>query len=185
MSDDADRVVWTNWSHSPAHLFVPESFYIVTAGTYQKVRHFNTAQRRTLLLATLFEQAETFGWMLQAWAALENHYHFVAKAPENADSLRSMIQAVHSVTAKAVNAEDGTPARQVWFQYRDTCLTNEKSYLARLHYVHTNPVKHGAAAAAENYSWCSMSWFCRKAKPGFRRMVLTFPCDRISIDDDF
>ena len=179
------EVLWTHWPHGPTHLFVPEAFYIVTASTYRKERYFNTPQRLTLVLSTLFAQAERFGWMLQAWAVMQNHYHFVAQAPQNARSLRTMLRAIHSVTAKAVNAEDGTAARQVWYQYRDTCLTNEKSYFARLHYVHTNPVKHGVTAKAEDYPWCSMRWFVQKANPAFRRTVLSFKCDRISIEDDF
>ena len=185
MQTRATEILQTNWAHSPSHLFVPGAFYIVTAGTYEKARIFRSSQRLTLLLATLFEQAERFGWLLQAWAVMQNHYHFVAQAPQDANSLKSMVQAIHSLTARTVNAEDETPGRKVWFQYRDTCLTNEKSYLARLHYVHNNPVKHGIAPVAENYPWCSMGWFTQKAEAGFRRMVLSFPCDRISIDNDF
>jgi putative transposase len=179
------EVVWTHWPHGPTHLFMPEGFYIVTVSTYLKERIFNTPERLTLVLSTLFEQAERFGWMFQAWAVMQNHYHFVAQAPQNVKSLRTMLRAVHSKTAKAVNAEDGSPGRQVWYQYRDTCLTNEKSYFARLHYVHINPVKHGLVAAAEDYQWCSMGWLLQKANPAFRQTVLSFPCDRISIEDDF
>jgi putative transposase len=185
MEQDASDIVWTHWAHSPSHLFLPEAFYIVTAGTYQKERIFHSPQRRTLVLSTLFDQARRFGWGLQAWAVMQNHHHFVAQAPKDAKSLRTMLRAIHSVTAKVVNAEDATPGRQVWFQYRETCLTHEKSHFARLHYVHGNPVKHGVVAAAENYPWCSMGWFLQKADPAFRRTVLSFKCDRISIEDDF
>jgi len=176
---------FAQWSHSPSHLFISGASYIVTAGTYLKERVFDTPARLTLVLETIFQQAENFGWQLQAWAMLQNHYHLVAHAPQDGETLKPMIQAIHSLTARAINAEDGAPGRKVWYQYRDTCLTNEKSYFARLNYVHNNPVKHGLVAAAENYRWCSMSWFLQMANPGFRRMVLSFPCDRISIDDDF
>ena len=161
----------TQWAHAPSHCFIPGATYIVTARTYQKKRVFHSPERRSLVVATLFERAQEFGWSLQAWAVLSNHCHFVAHAPEDAKTLKHMLQAIHSVTARAVNEQDRTPGRKVWFQYRDTCLTNEKSYLARLHYVHMNAVKHGVAAAAENYRWCSMGWFLREAKPGFRRIV--------------
>ncbi|HOZ47839.1 MAG TPA: transposase [Candidatus Hydrogenedentes bacterium] len=175
----------TQWAHSPSHLFEPGSAYIATAGTYGKKHILNSPERKTLVLSALFEQAQAFGWLLEAWAVLSNHYHFVAHAPDDADTLKRMIQALHSTTARVLNAEDNAPGRTVWFQYRDTCLTNQKSYLARLHYVHTNPAKHGVVAAAENYPWCSMSWFQREAKPAFCRTVLSFKCDRVSVYDDF
>lgn len=185
MNQESAEVHSTAWAHSPSHCFVPGQAYIVTARAYRKAPVFASPERRTLLLSTLFEQAEQFQWSLQAWAVLPNHYHFVAHAPEDARSLKRMIQALHSFTARAVNAEDRTSGRKVWYQYRDTCITNERSYFARLHYVHCNPVKHGLVAAAENYPWCSMSWFLREADSGFRRTVLSFKCDDISIDDDF
>ena len=33
-----------------------------------------------------------------------------------------------------------------------------KSYLARLNYVHQNPVKHGLVRVANQYRWCSAAW---------------------------
>jgi putative transposase len=173
------------WHHSPSHLFVPGSTYMVTAGTSGKHDLFDAPARLDLLLSALFEQAERFGWRLQAWAAMRNHYHFVATAPEDAATLKSMIGALHSKTAIAINKLDGTPGRKVWFQYWDSCVTYEKSYLARLHYVHQNPVKHGIVTDAEAYRWCSMGWFIREAESGFRKTVLSFPHDTVNVLDDF
>ena len=175
----------TDWAHSPAHCFIPNATYIVTAGTYRKQRIFYTPDRLSLVQNTLFDQAAKFGWELQAWAILQNHYHFIAIAPKKAESLRSMLQSLHSLTARAVNREDKTPNRKVWFQYYDTCITNETSYFARLHYVHTNPVKHRLFQNAENYQWCSMNWFKFNADTGFYQTVVSFKTDQISIQDDF
>jgi putative transposase len=173
------------WPHAPPHLFLPAATYFITAGTYRKQHFFRQPDRLEVLQASLFEHAEEFGWRLEAWAFFSNHYHIVAQAPEDAKSLSPMLQSLHSKTAVYVNALDATPARKVWWQHRDTCLTYEKSYLARLHYVHNNPVHHGLVPIAENYRWCSMRWFVREAKPGFRRTVLSFKIDRLNIPDDF
>ncbi len=180
-----DDAYMTHWAHSPSHLFVPGAAYFITASTHAKKRLLNTPERMSLVLSALFEQATTFGWELQAWAVMSNHYHLVAHAPEDATTLKPMLQSVHSLTARALNVQDNTPGRQVWFQYRDTCLTFEKSYLARLNYVHNNPVKHGLVQNAEQYPWCSMAWFMREAKASFRNTVLSFKWDKVSVPDDF
>jgi len=73
----------------------------------------------------------------------------------------------------------------VWFQYWETLLTNERAYLARLHYVHENAVHHGIVRSAASYPWCSAAWFERSARPAFRKTVLRFPCDRVSVPDEF
>ncbi len=184
MSHDPEPV-YVEWPHAPSHLFQPEAFYFVTAGTYMKKHFFNSPEDKTLLLNTLFEQAEHFEWRLEAWPVLSNHYHFVAQAPEDAESLKPMLRAVHSLTARYVNNRDAASGRTVWYRYRDTCLTNQRSYLARLNYAHCNPVKHKVVERAWDYPWCSMRWFVNQAEGGFRERVLSFDAERVEIEDDF
>jgi putative transposase len=173
------------WHHAPPHLFMPGAIYMITASTRDKARLFNSSEKLNQLREVIFGQVSRYGWMLEAWALFENHYHLVTRAPEKVDSLKQMMRTIHSQSALWLNQLDNAPGRQVWFQYRDTCLTYEKSYLARLHYVHNNPVKHGIVAAAEQYPWCSMAWFLNRAQDGFRKTVLSFKIDRLAVDDDF
>jgi putative transposase len=88
-------------------------------------------------------------------------------------------------TAKALNEMDGTPGRKIWHQYWDSRITYQPSYLARLQYVHHNPVHHGVALNADNYEWCSAAWFARTAEPAFVRTVASFKTDRLNVRDDF
>lgn len=108
----------------------------------------------------------------QAWAVLNNHYHFIAQAPEDATTLEKLMRQLHSITAVEINRWDNTPGRQVWFNYWDSCLTYERSYLARLHYVHTNPTKHGLVHNAMNYPFCSYKWFVEQGEEEIKRQVL-------------
>ena len=75
--------------------------------------------------------------------------------------------------------------RQVWFNYWDTQLTFEKSYLARLSYVHQNAVKHGLVRQAHEYRWCSAAWFERTATPAHVKTIYGFKTDRVKIEDDY
>ena len=72
----------------------------------------------------------------------------------------------------------------VWFQYWDSRITYERSYLARLNYVHSNAVKHGLVRKAEEYEWCA-GWFQRKAERPFYETVMRMRSEGISIKDDF
>jgi putative transposase len=173
------------WHHSPIHLFVSGATYIVTGSTYEKAHFFNCPERLVLLQETLLEVLEKHGWILQAWAVFANHYHFIAVAPKTGISLGSLIKKFHSITAIEVNRLDRISGRQVWFQYWDTCLTYENSWLARLNYVHNNAVHHGIVKLAENYPYCSAGWFQQKADPAFQKKVNSFRHDCIKIVDDF
>jgi len=156
---------------------------MVTASTYRQSLLFLRRRRLDLLRDTLFSVAKALGWNLQAWAIMPNHYHFIAMSEGQPESLRALMRRLHSLTARQVNREDATPGRRVWFQYWDTHLTFEKSYLARLNYVHQNAVYHGLAKNAEHYPWCSAAWFARTAEPSFYQTVKSFRADKLNVVD--
>ena len=158
---------------------------MVTAGTYQKKPYLNTPERLDYFLETLFACAAEFGWSLQAWAVLTNHYHFIAASPDDSSTLRKLVSKLHMTTAKQLNIWDEQPGRKVWFQFWDSLITFERSYLARLNYVHHNPAHHGLVDAAADYPWCSAAWFEQSASPAFVSTVYGFKMDKLKVADDF
>ena len=80
---------------------------------------------------------------------------------------------------------DDMIGRSVWFNFWDTKLTYERSYLARLNYVHQNPVKHGLVNVANQYRWCSAAWFERTAAPAMVKTIYGFKIDKLNIADDY
>lgn len=159
--------------------------YMVTGAIFHNQHYLRENSKKEIVLQTLFERSKLLGWNLEAWAILNNHYHFIAQAPENIGSLQKLIRQIHSITAIQINKWDNTANRQVWCNYWDSCLTYEKSYLARLHYVHTNPVKHGLIENAFDYSYCSYRWFVEQSDASFKEQVLNQPIDRLSLIDNF
>ncbi|MGD0323966.1 MAG: hypothetical protein ABSD45_09545 [Terriglobia bacterium] len=175
----------TDWPHSPIHRLSQAGAYMVTCGTYLKIHHFQSAERLRFLCDALLRSAAEFGWNLQAWAVFSNHYHFVALSPARAEGLQDFIQKLHSDTALAANEWDRTQGRQVWFQYWDTQLTYQKSYFARLSYVHRNAVHHKLVREPSLYPWCSAGWFQRRATAAFYKTVMRFGIERLRVPDNF
>jgi len=174
-----------HWPHAPSRQVTGPGCYCVTASTLHKVRLFDTPEKLSLLENALLSALQDYGWQIQAWAVFTNHYHFVGVAPEAGADFPRMLGKLHKETASALNQIDGQLGRRVWFNYRDTELTYEKSHLARLAYVINNPVKHGLVSNAENYEWCSASWFRERADRSFYETVLSFKTDRVNVEDDF
>ena len=141
--------------------------------------------RLDLALNLLFKCATEFGWQLQAWAVLSNHYHFVALSPDDPGNLEFMLGKLHGAVATSLNAEDGIAGRKIFYQYWDTRITFQRSYLARLNYVHQNPVHHGVVGKASEYRWCSAAWFERNARLAFVKSVYRFGTARVRVKDDF
>jgi putative transposase len=116
---------------------------------------------------------------------MSNHYHFVALSPDDPQNLGSMLGKLHGEIAREFNAEDRTAGRKIFYQYWDTHITFQRSYLARLNYVHQNPVHHGVVRKASEYRWCSAAWFECGARPAFVKAVYRFKTGRVRVMDDF
>ena len=174
------------WPHAPPHRLGQAGTYFVTGSTYQKAHHFRGRDRLAVLHRGLLKMAESYGWQLEPWAAFSNHYHFVAHSPpSSAETLRPMLSLLHELTAKWVNKLDITPGRKVWHNFRDTRLTIQPSYLARLKYVHHNAVHHGLVPIANQYRFCSAGWFERSATPAQIKTIYGLKVDKLNVPDDF
>ena len=179
------ETIYKVYPHNPPHYFVPNAMYMITGSILHRQHLLKEDKRKELFLKTLFERTTLLGWNLEAWSVLHNHHHFIAQAPENAATLKKLVQQVHSITAIQINRWDDTPGRQVWQNYWDTCITYEKSYLARLRYVHENPVKHGLVDNAMNYPFCSYRWFIEQCGDDLKGQVFNQPIDKVNVFDDF
>jgi putative transposase len=157
----------------------------VTAGTYNKTHWFDTGLKRDLLERMLLSMSKQAGWQLEAWAVFANHYHFVARGNQQSTNLREFLHELHYDSARDLNEIDGEPGRTVWYNFWDTRLTHQYSYLARLNYVHQNAVKHGLVPVANQYPWCSAAWFERTASAAQVKMISSFKTDKVNVYDDF
>jgi len=129
--------------------------------------------------------AKEYEVALEAWAVFSNHYHFVGYTLGTTNRIREFVSHVHTETARVLNGLDGKPGRDVWYNFWDTKLTFETSYLARLNYVHQNAVRHNLATVANQYRWCSAAWFERTATPAQVKTIYGFKTDTVTVMDDF
>lgn len=172
------------WPHAPPHRLSLSGAYFVTASTYHKHHLFRGKSRLEVLHRGLLKVLKDSGWNLEAWAVFSNHYHFVANTQEPSN-LSSVLKDFHSKLAIWANRLDRTPRRKVLYNFRETHLTFEESYFARLNYTHQNPVRHRLVTVARDYPWCSASWFEREASRSHVKTVYGFKTDRVNVEDDF
>ncbi|MEM7315507.1 MAG: hypothetical protein AAF497_20385 [Planctomycetota bacterium] len=174
-----------DWPRAPVHRLNGKGAFMVTGATYNKQHLWRDPDTLDYFESQLLAKAIEFDWQLEAWAIFSNHYHFVGQAHVDAESLVPMIQSLHSESAIWLNDLDDEYDRQVWYNYWDTELTYEKSYFARLHYVHRNAVHHGLVTVPNQYRWCSAAWFEQTATPAQVKTIYSFKTDKLSVYDDF
>ena len=172
-----------DWPHAPIHRLNSDGVFMVTGATMHKNHFFTATERLRLLEGKLLTLAKEYVWHLEAWAGFSNHYHLIARGNHDAKDLGLFLKHLHAATARELNALDSQAGRRVWFNFWDTKLTFERSYLARLNYVHQNPVKHGLVAVANQYPWCSAGWLERTVSPAMVKTIYSFKTDKLKIDD--
>jgi putative transposase len=174
-----------DWPHAPPHRLESSGVYFLTARAAEQ-RHLLAAdEMKDWFLAKLFELCTQFSWKLEAWAVLSNHYHFVAHSPRgSAESLGPMVRKLHSQTTQELNRRDNKAGRtRLWQNYRETHLTFQHSYLARLHYVHQNAVHHGLVKVGSDWKWCSAATFKAAVSPAWLKTITSFKYDEIARAD--
>jgi len=174
-----------SWPHAPLHSFTPGGVYLITAATLRRKRLFHLDEKLDLLLDTTFGLVKDYQLILQAWAFFPNHYHLVVNFENSPKRHTDFVRHLHREPAIRLNHLDHTKGRRVMYEFWDTRLTFEKSWLAWLNYVHQNALKYGLVPVANQYPWCSAPWFETNARPSFVRSVYSFKTDQIRVPDDF
>ncbi|MBC8179557.1 transposase [candidate division KSB1 bacterium] len=175
---------YTNYKHSPAHLFIDKAYYIITAHTLKNIKPFFNDNRKKLLFdSIIFNFVERNSWELIAFFVGNNHYHILLNSGNNSKALPIIIKNIHRYTAIKLNKIDNKIGRQVWYQYWDTIITSEKSFYARFNYIHYNPVKHGYVKKSEDYKFCSYGYYYEKNKEDVIEIMKKYPFDRVKVKE--
>jgi len=179
----AERDIYREHPHAPAHLFRPGATYCVTARTLEGRPAMADPHRRQEVIDALHFAASRRAWTPLAWVVLTNHYHCLLQAPETeALTLRRLVLAVHRFTSSEWNDRDKCRGRQVWYQYWDTCVTHESSFWARLNYIHYNPVKHGLVDDPADYPYSSYRVWQERGDSNLRYIQDAYPWDRLDLE---
>jgi putative transposase len=177
---------YKTYVHTPPHLYRPGAKYFITALTYRKIRLFDDKAKEKLFLS-LLKACENYGWKLEDWVILENHYHIMLNAPKDKMNLPRFVSEYHKFTALFIkkNNPETIHLPKIFSNYWDTCISYERSYYARLNYIFYNPVKHGYVQNAEDYKWGSFYIRYREDGAYMERLWKEFPFDGVNIKDDY
>jgi putative transposase len=175
MFDEAYR----EYPHNPPHLFRAGATYFVTASTLAHHALMGDPRRRQECFESWRFAADRSHWSMVAWVILTDHYHLLLVAPEESGDIARLAGSVHQHTSREWNREDRARGRQVWWNFWDTCITYERSFYARINYIHWNPVKHGLVDRPEDYPFSSYRTFLEDSESLLLFWEAEYPFDRI------
>lgn len=181
--------IYKTYLHNPPHLFRDKTKYFITGSTYNKKRWFKSDAAKERLLKSFNIGFNKHGWLLEDWVILDNHYHLMGNSPKINNCLPEMMKNIHKHTAMWVkkNVHESINEEKIMYNYWDTCITYEVSYFARVNYIWNNPVKHGYAKNPEEWKFGSFFTRCKVKENNeeMDKIKTNYPCDKVSIDDDY
>ena len=194
-------MIYKTYKHNPPHLFVKGAKYFITTATYKKKRFLKKSGVKERLLLSLQKEFYKHNWKIEDWVILDNHYHLMANAPQEAETLPSIIKKVHRFAAlwikknfdlESINNVNGAPtwsvkpkSEKIFYNYWDTCITFEKSYFARLNYIWYNPVKHGYVKSPDQWEFGSYFLRYKEDSKYIQKLHDKYPFDKLNINDNF
>jgi putative transposase len=146
--------------HKPFHLYLDDRIYFVTASTLNKQRFFDTGSKKQIIRDRLRSAAIKYKVRAYAWVILSNHYHLLFRFKEE-QNLGQFMGFINGGSSFELNSLEKVRGRQVWWNYWDNCVRDERTFYARFNYAHHNPVKHGYVKKCEDYKFSSYGYYLR------------------------
>jgi hypothetical protein len=105
LPDDEASIKGTrDWPHAPPHRLQNAGVYFLTSRALGGRHLLQEPDMRDWFQDLLLALAADFGWKLEAWAILSNHYHLIGHSPvEGGQTLKKTITKLHSFATKERN----------------------------------------------------------------------------------
>jgi putative transposase len=146
--------------HHPPHIFLDNTWYIITAATLNHTRFLASDRAKIWLRDKLKDLIQEFNIVLRAWVILNDHYHILIKMKRGKD-LSTFFGQLHGSSSRQINLWDQVTGRQVWHNYWDTCIRSEADMWTHFNYIHQNPIKHGYVRELVDWPFSSYHYYLR------------------------
>jgi putative transposase len=121
---------------------------------------------RAIFLALLGLVVVRFGWVVEGYCLMGNHYHLVVRTPEA--NISEGMQMLNGRYAMLFNAKYGYGGHLFGGRFKCRVVSDEDDLAGLLTYVEHNPVRHRNCATALAWPWSSAR---RRGAPAARAPI--------------
>jgi putative transposase len=154
---------------------IEERFFFVTTTVVEHTRVFSEPKYCDILIDQIKTWQVQFEFSILGYVIMPSHFHWIVEVNLQRGTVSDIMRELKSHAAwavmdaierdgrtdlTAVFIESGKPfadqRRRFWEKrFDDQVIRNQKMLMAKLSYIHNNPVKAGLVAAAEEYRYSS------------------------------
>jgi len=129
------------------------AFYHVTSRGNMRGRIFFHDKDRERFLAIMEKTKERYGYLLHAYALMDNHYHLLIETPKT--NISQIMQNVNTSYTVYINKKNGRSGHLFQGRFKGIIVDKNEYLLTLSRYIHLNPVRAGIVAKPEESRWTS------------------------------
>ncbi len=133
------------------------AFYHITSRGNQREKIFYDAADRERFLEILRRTKERYGFLLHAYALMDNHYHLLMETPRA--NLSQIMQNINTSYTVYVNRKYQRSGHLLQGRYKGIIVDKDRYLVALSRYIHLNPVRVKLVKRAIEYPWTSYRSF--------------------------
>ena len=137
-------------------------YHITSRGNLRDKIFYDTADRERFL-KILNRTKERYGFLLHAYALMDNHYHLLMETPKA--NISQIMQNINTSYTVYVNRRYQRSGHLLQGRFKGIIVDKDRYLIALSRYIHLNPVRAGLAKRPGEYPWTSYWAFVdQKAK---------------------
>jgi len=133
------------------------AFYHITSRGNLRDKIFYDAADRERFLKILSRTKERYGFLLHAYALMDNHYHLLMETPKA--NLSQIMQNINTSYTVYVNRKYQRSGHLLQGRFKGIIVDKDRYLVALSRYIHLNPVRAKLVKRPLNYPWTSYRAF--------------------------
>jgi putative transposase len=131
-------------------------YHITSRGNLRDKIFYNVADREKFL-EILGRTKERYGFVLHAYALMDNHYHLLMETPK--PNLSQIMQNINTSYTVYINRKYQRSGHLLQGRFKGIIVDKDKYLISVSRYIHLNPVRARLVKRPVDYPWTSYSAF--------------------------
>jgi len=141
---------------TPKHRTAPGSSYFVTTKCWEGRTIFRVTENAEILLKTVFDYRDSGVFSLHSFVIMPDHIH-VLITPSASSSLEKGVQLIKGGSSHRIHKVRGHKM-EIWqVGFHDWTIRDAADWLAKVEYIHMNPVRAKLVERAQDWPYSSAS----------------------------
>ena len=138
-------------------------YHITSRGNLREAVFFEDSDKERFL-DIIARTKERYGYLLYAYALMDNHYHLFIETPKA--NISQIMQNINTSYTVYINKKYRRSGHLFQGRFKGIIVDKDEYLVVLSRYIHLNPIRAGIVRKPEDYEWTSYRVYIGKASQG-------------------